>query len=126
MIEVMQAYVEGKTIERAIRGRGDWCEMVEPDWDWIDFDYRSKPGKKYRPYENTDEMIEDWKERFGAKDWPSHSMPLIWVACGEAKKFIHGYAERTVDMDENVYEMGELLSDFTYLDGSPCGKEVEE
>lgn len=81
-----------------------------------------KKEPKYRPYKDTEEMIADYKERFNVSNVPSFCMPLIWVRsgniCSLMTNMIFGGC-----MCEN---MKELFETRTYLDGSPCGKEVTE
>ena len=43
MIEVMQAYVRGETIEVSDKGADNWSEIKCPLWDWNSFEYRVKP-----------------------------------------------------------------------------------
>ena len=84
---------------------------------------REEPS--YRPYRDTDELIEDWKERFNAKDWPSYSMPLIWIWDKDKveKTFVTGFRRQEVNTVDAIIHMESLLQSYTYLDGSPCGKE---
>ncbi len=55
-IEVMQAFVDGKTVEvgrRSIRKGLEWIELPqseEPFWHWQDSDYRIKPEPELRPW----------------------------------------------------------------------------
>lgn len=123
-IEVMKAYAEGKKIQvrdKTLKVWIDWGTCGEPEWDWGINDYRIKPEDKYRPYKDTDEMISDWKERFVAKDWPSHSMPLIWLMCGETRSFVTDYLPDSVYAFSTSLTMQDIYEDYTYLDGSPCG-----
>lgn len=86
-----------------------------------------KKEPKYRPYNDTDEMIADWKERFNAKDWPRYSMPLIWVKNEwNNKYFLTGFSHEIVILAESPQTLKDLCRCYTYLDGSPCGKEVTE
>lgn len=88
--------------------------------------------KKFRPYNNTAEMVEDFKKRYNSyggwsgKDNPMYS-PLIWVKAGHNKYLIIRFTddEVTVAMENSSYSMHlpTLLKDYTYLDGSPCGIE---
>lgn len=41
LIEVMQAYIDGKEIEERC-GLGNWHDCPIPIWDWIGNDYRIK------------------------------------------------------------------------------------
>ena len=86
-----------------------------------------KKEPKYRPYNDTEEMIADWKERFNAKDWPSYSMPLIWVKNEWGNKYVlTGFSHKNVILEESPQTLQVLCRCYTYLDGSPCGKEVTE
>lgn len=42
-IAVMQAHVDGKTIQ--VYGNGSWCwsDTYDPRWNWTDFTYRVAP-----------------------------------------------------------------------------------
>lgn len=126
-IKVMQAYEDGRAIE--VSSGCGWHEKQNPSWNWEYCDYRIKPEKvepEYRPYENTDEMIADWKERF-KKNWSETSMPLIWVIWDDTKSFIDGFSKNEVSIRGYYKTMDGLLkAGCTYLDGSPCGKEVTE
>jgi len=44
MIEVMQAYVDGKSILLKCHGLEEWKTLTrEPAWDWLNNDYAVKP-----------------------------------------------------------------------------------
>ena len=88
---------------------------------------------KYRPYETTDEMIEDFKER-AKKHYNANffKCPMFHVSVWVKNKqtgcmcLVTDYLERTVFCSEFSYTMEELFDKYTYLDGSPCGKKIEE
>lgn len=134
-IEVMQAYLDGKQIEKRsaiLVLNGPWgpCEK-EPGWDWEMMEYRVKPEEKkltYRPYINTDEMIADFKERYGSFN-PSFANPLIWVKSESFTSLITAYENKGVWLLGFNYvpiNLERLFKDCTYIDGSPIGKLVEE
>lgn len=130
-IAVMQAYVDGKQIQYKAVDATIWHDVVEPLWDWSYLDYRVKPESKYRPYKDTDEMIEDFLHRF--QNISSHGnwyMPLIWLRLANTEDvrmwLITEYGDNFVVMANSSYAMCRLFQEFTYLDGSPCGKLVEE
>ena len=92
---------------------------------------------KYRPYETTDEMIEDFKER-AKKHYNANffKCPMfhtsIWVKekNNGDKYLITGF----IKDDLNIYcvligtcfvSLGVLFKSYTYLDGTPCGKKIE-
>lgn len=88
----------------------------------------------YRPYESMEEMLKDFNERFRIPTpaSPQLSIPFIWV---ESKSdngtayLVNGYDESTVFevlVGNDWCGTGDLLEYYTYLDGSPVGKEVTE
>ena len=87
-----------------------------------------KSDKKYRPYINSAEMIADFIARFKANCLP-YEEPLIWVKGKEtgSKFLIFAFYETFIKFnDDEPLMFKELFTDYTYLDGSPCGMEVSE
>lgn len=128
-IEVMKAYADGKKIQwRTIDSPQEWVEWTfsdEPSWNWVVNDYRIKPESKYRPYKDTEEMIEDFKERFNV-EVPQYAMPMIWIKMKDGSDFAKlitefGYSCVWCSCSNTGTPMKELFNGFTYLDGSPCG-----
>ena len=80
----------------------------------------------YRPYQDTDELIADWKNRFMAGQWRSHAMPLIWVMSKTTclRTLVTGYDLYSVVFSGTKIGFRDLFDNYTYLDSSPCGKEV--
>ena len=92
--------------------------------------------KKFRPYKDTYEMIEDFKIRYNSyggwngKNNPMYS-PLIWIKSKGAEKnkyLITRFSDNdkvTMTFEKIVYStnLRILSDDYTYLDGSPCGIE---
>lgn len=64
-IAVMQAYVDGKTVEWSTRAGREWRSGYRPGWNWDDFDYRIKP-----------EPVDPFAE-FIAREYPCLSGPLM-------------------------------------------------
>ena len=87
-----------------------------------------KKEPKYRPYKDTAEMIADWNERIGGKHWSVYEMPLIWIWDKDKveKTLVTGFRRQEVNTADAIIHMASLLQSYTYLDGSPCGKEVTE
>lgn len=125
-IEVMQAYEDGKTIQSYDLEQDKWVNCHNPTWNWDTLDYRIKPESKYRPYKDTEEMIEDFKKRFNAKV-PPYAMPMIWVRNKTFKdcRLITVFRDKVVMIIVSGEDMKELFKDYTYLDGSPCGMKEE-
>ena len=54
-VEVMQAYLDGKTIQDNIDGNWtDWESGNDPQFNWSSYDYRIKPENKQVPYDFSD------------------------------------------------------------------------
>lgn len=95
--------------------------------------------KKFRPYKDTDEMIEDFKRRYSSyggwsgKGNPMYN-PMIWIK-SKATEFRHlvtdygdddncGHCNRSCIWIGSIsIGFKELHENYTYLDGSPCGIE---
>lgn len=81
---------------------------------------------QYRPYKDTEEMVEDFKERFEDKIFTSPiEIPTIWfMNKGSKHRFlVTGFLEEGVITFCYSIEWEELFENYTYLDGSPVGKE---
>ena len=126
-IAVMQAYVDGKTVQCMYKG--NWVDFVEPPiWNWRDNQYRIKPEEKlkleekYRQYKDYHEMTEDFCERFGV-NCPKYAMPFIWIKNKEEDYVFMIHTFQGYDADDRLES---YFKNYTYLDGSPVGKKVEE
>lgn len=129
MISVMTAYEEGKKIkcldmygiERCVY---DKSKGEEPAWDWAECDYRVCEEPKYRPYKDIDELLKDWAEK--THNVPANMeqlvRPLIWVKAKDTgtERLITDY-NRQVEL-VNYITFDSLFKEYTFLDGSPCGK----
>lgn len=59
-IKVMQAYEDGKQIQKVTRGEEDWKDWDvswEPTWNWDTFDYRVKPEEVKHKYKVGDYVL---------------------------------------------------------------------
>lgn len=84
-----------------------------------------KKEPEYRPYRDTDEMLADCTTRFN-KISAANSMPLIWVRSKTTclRTLVTGYDLYSVVFSGTKTGFRDLFDNYTYLDGSPCGKEV--
>ena len=123
MIEVMQAFERGEKIQIFIKGK--WEYNCSPLWDWVHFDYRIKPEpkKKYVPFDTSEEFLAAQREK-GMK-----------INCNDVENY--NFKKIYVDCKNNVMLAGklgsilfltlkELFKEFSFEDGTPCGKEVDE
>ena len=89
---------------------------------------------EYRPYENCGELIEHWRKiwrearRFYEEyDYNlSIEMPSIWVINKDTgiREMIIGYVGVGVLLPRANLTMQELLDNYTFIDGSPCGVRI--
>lgn len=81
---------------------------------------------KKRPYENTEELINDFCNRFKVKR-TGYGEPFIWVKpkARDKKCLITAYGENYVYIggNETTFILKDLMQYYTYLDGSCIGKE---
>ena len=113
---IMQAFAEGKTIERRTRSwelnKGwqystTWKETEELKFQDT-YEYRIKPEPKYRPFKNAGEC---WQEM-------QKHQPFGWV------KYADKYISISAVDSNNDYEID--FDDYTFADGTPFGVKVEE
>ncbi len=84
--------------------------------------------EKYRPYKNTDELIEDFKERIKGYGVTSSKCPMfqqtIWIKRKDElkKHLIISFYEDCIYIEDVCKDMKDLFENYTYLDGTPCGK----
>lgn len=121
-IEVMKAYAEGKKIQSYDLEKKEWIDCHNPTWNWLGFDYRIKPELTYRPYKNSDEMVEDFKRR---AEIATNEMflPMIYIKSKNNGCRILLNTFGAVSVDGILF--CDLLDKYTYLDGSPCGIKEE-
>ena len=109
------------------------CDDTVYDFPYFVLEKAEKPESQYVPFESKEEFIEafhyhdndkysemdDILLNYGMwlKDINSHE---IFLVTGVFNQSIH-----ICDFDSDE-SWGELLNEFTFLDGSPCGKEVKE
>ena len=81
--------------------------------------------KEYRQYNSSAEMIEDFVNRFKA-GCPPYAEPLIWVKDKQldCRYLITAFMPFDVEIGSLLYKFKQLFDEYTYLDGSPCGKRV--
>lgn len=124
MAEIMLAYERGEQIEfmpKNLRSSANWTTMTqEPEWNWSDFDYRVKPKPTYRPYKNVAEFFAAQKEHgmnIRRKGCNYYILPLYITDNIIGIPYL-----RSDDSVINVDKLyGDLLREYTWQDGTPCG-----
>ena len=78
----------------------------------------------FRPYKDTDEMINHFCKHFGLKH-KNCSLPTIWVKRMNNKYLVTRLGENTVSLCsiDTVFtpSLEYLFAHYKYLDGAPCG-----
>lgn len=85
---------------------------------------KQKAEKRYRPFEDTNELIKVWCERGGKWQKRELTMPLIWVQKKDKHKsidLITGFSQIAVSIGIEGNGMEDLFNEYEFLDGSPCG-----
>lgn len=114
MIKVMQAYVDGKDLQYRNKRTGiDWQDVTKPAWEWYGYEYRIKPTPTYRPLK-PEELIELKGKWLKAKNDTTISL-------------ITDLVERSgVRINGTYKSLHELFNYWTYEDGTPVGRIIEE
>ena len=125
---ILQAYAEGKVIESRtkpslIEGSdvpNDWTEMKEIEF-WNNIEYRIKPEQKYRPFKDREEC---WQEML-------KHQPFGWVKRNGYYYNIIAIGVISVTIigsEGNIARLNysDLLSRYSFVDGTPFGVKVEE
>ena len=117
MIEVMQAYDRGEKIESGYGGV--WVDIDMPEWSWGLRDYRVKPKKKYIPFDTAEEFItaQRKKGRF-IIDKKSGTKYNIFINASNIVYLTNIYSFSFFGTLQKIFD------EFTFTDGTPCGKEV--
>lgn len=119
---ILQAFAEGKVIERRTKPStvkctyipNDWTEMKEIEF-WNNTEYRIKPEPKFRPFKDAEEC---WQEML------KHN-PFGWIKCKDASvpsKFmiINSVRNKEVSITLGIdFTYNELLECYTFADGTP-------
>lgn len=131
---VVNGYFSDKDIMYKEKGvKNDLWKLTEDvpcDWDFDHYEYciksEEKKEDKYVPFENTQELIEAWEKKCPAnKDRPNGTMPLIWIKekkNEDAISLIVDFDNYGVSTAYNVIVFIDLFEQYTFADGSICGK----
>jgi len=124
-IEVMQAFLDGKDVQRkdiqrklSLNGDG-WSDFTgEPIWNWLEFDYRIKPTPKYRPYSKVNG---DWLGRKVIYKKTDSELEMLISTIMKNNKILLSGSDGITYYKHYIY-FEEFYNDYTWADGSPCGE----
>lgn len=115
ILPVMQAFVEGKTIQRYDDKKDDWYDISPNANINFCYDYRIKPEPKYRPFKNQEEC---WNEMHKHSDFG-------WLVNKNTKSIYHVnaiYSDSTyLDVNETSLNYLDTFDHYEFLDGTPFG-----
>ena len=115
--KVMEAYADGKKVQKQDIN-GLWIDCDNPMFDWASFNYRIKPGPKYRPFKSQEEC---WEEMHKHPDfgWVRRKKcnALLWNVTSINKDDI------TIICD--YYKFHRAFECFEFTDGAPFGIKEE-
>ena len=112
---IMQAYADGKKIEKMNRRYTYWEDDSYPDFDWYFNDYRIKPEPEYVPFDFSDaeKLIGKAVKTIGGSTWT-----------GLILNVNENYVIISDHPFDRVVDHNSLLKYYIfYPSGSPCGKE---
>ena len=106
-IAVMQAYVDGKTIQYRPRTVGsEWTDVVgNPNWSWYNNHYRVKPQVKYRPYISPEECFDNLR----CDGWLKRREGRVYMRINRLDMYI---------------DYQKMFKEYTYVDGTPFGLKI--
>ena len=118
MIEVMQAYERGENIQ-FFSINGDWKDTEFPNWNWGIREYRVNPKKKYVPFETAEEFITAQRKKgHFIIDKKSGTKYNIFINASNIVYLTNIYSFSFFRTLQKIFD------EFTFTDGTPCGKEV--
>lgn len=117
MIEVMQAYEDGKTIETRGKTCHNWSVIASPCWNWSYNEYRIKQESKYRPFNNINEAKEYIKKM-------RNTLNNVWVKSKQQKDDMYqitGYEDNKIIIGTRTQNLESMYKLYTFEDGTPFG-----
>ena len=113
------------------------CIKPEEDNPFYDYNYgfpciivkKEEPKPKYVPFESAEEFIDAFHYHDNANYSETDNILLnygMWLKLNELYVLVTCISDEYIKTFESCYFWNELLENFEFLDGSPCGKEVED
>ena len=128
--ECKVAYAQGKTIQCKLNGSPFRWEDCTGKPKWLDTcEYRVKPEKKWRPFNDIRELKDTWYDKL---PYPSLKTgleePFIWVRDKKRPDITRLITDfnagcNCVAIAGQWHILEGLFDDYEFLDGTPCGAE---
>lgn len=116
LLPIIQAFVEGKTIEYYDYSNDDWIETSTPVWQ-VDVKYRIKPEPKYRPFKSQEEYLGEMLKH----------QPFGWVV-NKKSTIMHnicGIGLNYIYVDDMTTSFIDAFAKYNFSDGTPFGIKEE-
>ena len=100
----------------------------EDNWAFIIIK-KEEPKPRYVPFKSKEEFIESYHYHDNSKYSETDDILLnygVWLKLNELYVLVTCISDEYIKTFESCYFWNELLENFEFLDGSPCGKEVED
>lgn len=117
VVSLMQAWLDGKTIQSFDRIDQAWYDDPEPGWNFSYCEYRIKPEPQCIPFQSAEEVLEAIKEH---GDWVKRQNNLLLclkIVAFSEKELILG--------DDSHCPLVRASDECIFADGTPFGKIVE-
>lgn len=118
LIKIMQAFLEGETVEERIvlldNRTAGWITHTGNDWNTTKYEYRIKPKPQYRPFKDQNECWEEMQKH----------QPFGWVKVGEDYEIIaelDSFNKRIMLGNSHYYGWKISIECITFADGTPFG-----
>ena len=113
------------------------CIKPEEDNPFYDYNYgfpciivkKEEPKPRYVPFKSKEEFIDAFHYHDNDKYSETDDILLnygVWLKLNELYVLVTCISDEYIKTFESCYFWNELLENFEFLDGSPCGKEVED
>lgn len=107
--DVEMAYLEGSEIEYYHAGNKAWEPATPPLFDWYTTMYRVKPQPKMVPLDFTDQLV---------------GKVIVHNKTGTRYSIVR-QTEDAISTWSHSIDYDDLMTDYTFLDGTICGKEAK-
>ena len=114
---ILEAYRQGKTIEIYNVPDKTWYEHDDPGFDGDPDFYRVAPEPKYRPFQNSEECLEEMIKH----------QPVGWIKSSTGILCNVLEIEQSGIVTKNsISGYATAINDFVFVDGSPFGIKEED
>jgi hypothetical protein len=102
-IRIMQAFVDGKEIERYSPTYLMWKAVPSPSWNFNTFSYRIKPVAKIRPWTADEVPLGAWGRR---KENPKHRYIICSTGDDSVSQYLFESCEHSTDGGKTWHPCG--------------------